>query len=304
MTVIDWKQEAIELAKTGKSWRKISELLDKPRSTVSDYLRKEFKGLQAQQVTKEKGPRILFIDIETFSLKLSGWQLFNQNFSLDQIDQDWSIMSFCSKWAGDPEITYQDTQSHTEDQMLETMWKLLDEADYVCGHNSKKFDVKKIFSRMVLRGMSRPRPFRQIDTLEIVKRNFGMTSNKLAFLTQNLCKVYVKSDHGQFSGFSLWKECALGNPVAFEELRKYNILDVLSLEELYNILVKWDMKLPVFEVHQDGVADMSQWESCGLVWSNLGKFECFRHKVTGQFRRSRTNLLTKEQRQVLLANIV
>lgn len=42
MTVIDWKQEAIELAKTGKSWRKISELLGKPRSTVSDYLRKEF----------------------------------------------------------------------------------------------------------------------------------------------------------------------------------------------------------------------------------------------------------------------
>jgi len=38
----EWKQEAVELAKTGKSWRKISELLDKPRSTVSDYLRKEF----------------------------------------------------------------------------------------------------------------------------------------------------------------------------------------------------------------------------------------------------------------------
>lgn len=42
MTEVEWKQEAIELAKTGKSWRKISELLDKPRSTVSDYLRKEF----------------------------------------------------------------------------------------------------------------------------------------------------------------------------------------------------------------------------------------------------------------------
>jgi hypothetical protein len=39
---VNWKEQAIELAKTGKSWRKISELLDKPRSTVSDYLRKEF----------------------------------------------------------------------------------------------------------------------------------------------------------------------------------------------------------------------------------------------------------------------
>lgn len=42
MSEAEWKQEAVELAKTGKSWRKISELLDKPRSTVSDYLRKEF----------------------------------------------------------------------------------------------------------------------------------------------------------------------------------------------------------------------------------------------------------------------
>lgn len=42
MSEVEWKQQAIELAKTGKSWRKISELLDKPRSTVSDYLRKEF----------------------------------------------------------------------------------------------------------------------------------------------------------------------------------------------------------------------------------------------------------------------
>ena len=42
MNEVNWKEQAIELAKTGKSWRKISELLDKPRSTVSDYLRKEF----------------------------------------------------------------------------------------------------------------------------------------------------------------------------------------------------------------------------------------------------------------------
>lgn len=42
MSEVEWKQQAIKLAKTGKSWRKISELLDKPRSTVSDYLRKEF----------------------------------------------------------------------------------------------------------------------------------------------------------------------------------------------------------------------------------------------------------------------
>ena len=38
----DWKDKAIELAKNGKSWRRIAEQLDQPKSTVSDYLRKEF----------------------------------------------------------------------------------------------------------------------------------------------------------------------------------------------------------------------------------------------------------------------
>lgn len=38
----NWKLEAIKLAKTGKSWRKISTELGVSKSTVSDYLRKEF----------------------------------------------------------------------------------------------------------------------------------------------------------------------------------------------------------------------------------------------------------------------
>lgn len=39
---VNWKLEAIRLAKTGKSWRKISTELGVSKSTVSDYLRKEF----------------------------------------------------------------------------------------------------------------------------------------------------------------------------------------------------------------------------------------------------------------------
>lgn len=42
MSEVEWKQQAIELAKTGKSWRKIAEFLEVSKSTVSDYLRKEF----------------------------------------------------------------------------------------------------------------------------------------------------------------------------------------------------------------------------------------------------------------------
>lgn len=42
MSTEDWKERAITLAKEGLSWRQIAVILAKPRSTVSDYLRKEF----------------------------------------------------------------------------------------------------------------------------------------------------------------------------------------------------------------------------------------------------------------------
>lgn len=307
----DWHKEAVQLNKLGYSSRQIARALGKGKTSVNDLLSKldgSFYGWKAEGVAavveEYKGPKILFLDIETFAMQLAGWGLFNQNFSIDQIKEDWKLLSFCSKWGHSEEITYQAADEYTEVEMLTTLWKFLDEAQYVVGHNSKRFDVKRIFAKLLTHGFDRPSPFRQIDTLEISKRNFGMTSNKLAFLTRTLCTEYVKADHGKFAGFELWRQCALGNPDAFVELRHYNILDVLSLEELYGILAKWDLKLPVFEVHEEGIADMSDWEPCGLVYSNLGKFECYRNKNTKQYRRSRKNLLTKEQRQVLLANIV
>lgn len=39
---IDWKEEALNQAKTGKSWRAIARDIEVARSTVSDYLRREF----------------------------------------------------------------------------------------------------------------------------------------------------------------------------------------------------------------------------------------------------------------------
>jgi len=53
----DWKQAALHLANTeAMSWRDIAKAIEKPRSTVSDYLR--------TAITTSKGPRIGVIDIE------------------------------------------------------------------------------------------------------------------------------------------------------------------------------------------------------------------------------------------------
>ena len=81
-------------------------------------------------------------------------------------------------------------------------------------------------------------------------------------------------------------------------------MDVLSLEELYNILSSWDNTLPNFDVYVDDILDMSVWEKDGYVHTNLGKYQRYRNKTTGQQKRSRVNLLSKEKKDSLLANII
>lgn len=305
----DWKDTALNMAlTTGKSWRKIASELNVSKSTCSDFLRKKLAESTVVNQETKQGAKILFIDIESAPIIAHVWRLFDQNIGLNQIEQDWSILSYCAKWKGSEDIIYDDLsdQKDFEDdsKLLEGLWSLLNEADFVVGQNSKRFDVKKINARLVLNGYPKPSTFRQIDTLEIAKQQFGFTSNKLEYMTDKLCKVHKKLQHKKFPGHMLWAECLRGNPEAWQEMREYNVNDVLSLEELYDILSSWDNKLPNFEVFVDEILDMDEWEENGFYYSNIGKYKKYRNKITGVQRRSRVNLLSREKRMSLLSNIV
>lgn len=302
MSNIEWKIDAVKLAEGGLSWRAIAKELDVPRTTVSDFLRKHFKVTPEPKKGYE-GPKVLFLDIETKYMLLEGWGLFNQNFSVDQIAEDWSILSFSAKYLHEDKVMYFDVTECTEDALLQKLHELLNEAQYVVAHNGRRFDLKKIRARMITRGFKPYSPVRIIDTLEIAKKEFAFTSNKLLYLTRLLCKKNQKSDHGKFAGHSLWKEFCKGNPEAISEMREYNQIDVVSLEELYLLLAPWSSTLPIFEVHSEEV-DNSAWIEDGYYHSNLGQYQLYKHKETGQYRRGNKNLLSKEKRESLLRNIV
>jgi hypothetical protein len=302
----DWKREALLLAEEGTlSWRQISLMLGVPKSTVSDFLR---DNLGTQPVVGKEGPKILFLDIETAPLKAFIWSMWQQGVSLNQINSDWFILSYCAKWAHSEEVFYNDLRGYVNKEddltLLAEIHKLLDEADFVVTQNGRKFDIKKINARLILNGLGKPSTFRQIDTLEIAKRQFGFTSRKLEYMTEKLCKLYVKSKHKKFPGFELWVECLKDNPEAWAEMEEYNRGDVLSLEELYEIFIPWDNTLPNFALYFDGIESMDDWEENGFHYTNLGKYQRYRNVKTGQQRRGRVNLLSKEKRQSLLANII
>lgn len=297
----DWKEKAQELALSGMSWRKVAQELNIAKSTCSDYLRSIFK--QPDPNAHKDGPRILVLDIETRYMLLEGWGLFNQNFSVDQIAEDWSLLSYSAKWYDSDEVIYSDVSEKTEDDVIAELHALLDEADFIIAHNGRRFDLKKIRARMVTRGFKPHSPVRVIDTLEICKKEFAFTSNKLLYLTKLLCKNNQKSDHGHFAGHKLWQAFLKGDPLAIQEMRHYNMMDVISLQELYDLIAPWSSTLPVFEMYQDQIS-LDDWELDGYHYSNLGKYQRYRNKKTGQYRRGKTNLLTKEQRAKLLSNII
>lgn len=259
-------------------------------------------------------PKILLADIETLPLEVWTWGLFDQNISLNQISEDWTVLSWSAKWLGDKEVMYDDVRSdrpRDDKRVLKGIWKLLDEADIVVWHYGSAFDHKKLNARFILNGYQPPKPYKQIDTKKLATKTFGFTSNKLEYLTDKLNTKYKKSRHKKFEGFAMWKECMAGNVAAFNEMRDYNKLDVLSLEELYNTLIVWHNPHD-FRVYNDDTrpacptCGSRDQQHRGFNYSKAGKFKRLICKACGTWHSesgSKNNLLSKKKRASLKGQV-
>jgi hypothetical protein len=256
---------------------------------------------------KNNSPKILVLDVETAPMTAFVWGTFDQNIPLNMIQDDWHLLSWSAKWIGDApsKIMYMDQRKAkdiTNDKnILEGIWKLMDEADVIVGQNSKKFDIKKLNARFILNGMKPPSSFKQIDTLVLARKHFAFTSNKLEFLSENLCTKYKKLKHGKFPGFQLWKECLSGNQEAWKEMQKYNCHDVLATEELYLKLVSWDKDIN-FDAYTDDLnhtcaCGCKKFRNKGYAYTSAGKFHRYQCVDCNKESRGKVNLLVKEKRQ-------
>lgn len=251
------------------------------------------------------GPKILLIDIETKPLLAYVWSIWEQNVGLNQIKDEWSIISFAAKRLGQDEIIYKDVRrnplSGDCQLLLAQAWRLIDWADILITHNGKAFDLKKLYAKFILNGFKPPSPVRHIDTLAIAKKHFAFTSNKMEYLSDKLC-TQKKSQHSKFQGFTLWTECLKGNTEAWDELKTYNIQDVLVLEELYTKLYPWDngINFNAYTPADKPTAchcGSTEFKKKGFQLSNTSKFQRYRCKRCGAHHVERVNLLEKEKRQ-------
>lgn len=204
-------------------------------------------------------PKVLVFDIETSPMLAYVFGLKDQNIGLNQIKKDWYVLAWAAKWLGTSVsmIMYQDARGKAwgdDKALLKSVWKLLDEADIVITQNGEHFDSRKLNARFIKWGIRPPSPYKHLDTYKIAKQAAEFTSHKLEYVTEHLNKKYKKLSHKNFPGMTLWDQCLSGNIKAWNEMKEYNIHDVLSTEEFYNIIKPWT---PQTKPHVHMVADIT-----------------------------------------------
>lgn len=245
--------------------------------------------------------KVLILDIETAPKVAYVWRFFKENISAKQVKQHGHLMSFAAKWLGDGEITYVENRKEDDRLIVSRLCELLDEADVVVAHNGEEFDLKQIRARAVVHGIKPFSPVKIVDTYKVAKKEFGFPSNSLEYLTTVLGTKQRKDSHKKFPGFELWLECLRGNEEAWNELRLYNIDDVLALEELYLMIRAWDTRHPNIAV--DASADKMACPKCGshhlhyrgYAYTSVGKYHRLQCQDCGGWTRTRYTLNPKNE---------
>jgi len=254
------------------------------------------------------GPKILSFDIETSPIKTWVWRFGQQYLGPNMMIDDWFVISWAAKWLMSAE-TFSDCNTPAEmlakddKRVMESMWKLLDEADIVIAHNGIKFDVRKVNARFIQNGINMPpSSYQVVDTLKEARRHFGFSSNTQDFLTKMLkLPLKIKTD------FDLWARCMAGDQEALFEMERYNQGDVNGLEEIYLKILPWMKSHPNVGLYYHDGSDVSRCPKCGNVhldWKGeyrtpAGKYNEFRCGSCKTIGRSRHSNMTIEERKVL-----
>ena len=184
-------------------------------------------------------PRLLSIDIETLPGKFYAWSPANDYLGHHMMIEDWSLLSYSAKWIGDDRIissvlTSEETIKRDDRRLSIQIQALLDNAHTVITHNGRRFDIKKINTRLWKYRLQKPSDYRVIDTLVSAKAVFGMMYN-----TMDAIAEFVERDRKLSTDFSLWARADHGDPAALQEMLEYNDQDVLTQEQIYMEMRPW-----------------------------------------------------------------
>lgn len=311
---MSWKAEIAEKYKGDYEsiGRVLARSYDIPWSTMWDFK----QILLAQNtVPVASGPKILFFDIETAPILAHVWSMWPNYVSLNQIQEDWYMLSWSAKWLGGETIYHDNLARHEEtfaadaiddEVIIRSLYDMIEEADIIIGHNVKKFDNKKFKARCLKHDLKPMSSYVMIDTLTIAKQEFALTSNKLDWLATYL-GFENKVSH---EGHTLWTKCMSGDMDAWATMEEYNDYDVVLLEDVYMKIRHWYRLHPNVAVYYEdfevrcttcGSTDLVETDT--FKYTNLSKFNEVSCNDCGKVSRRAKNLLPKEKKASMLRNI-
>lgn len=170
----------------------------------------------------------LFIDLETSYSKVASFSLWPKYIPHENILEEWYILCACWKWEGKKTVYGKKSKDRCDKEVVKAISDAVIKADEIVYHNGRKFDWKKLNTRVLLNGLPPiPKP-RECDTLLQARKHFGFTSNRLDYIGQILgVGGKIHTDNG------LWLRCLKGDKQALNEMYKYNKRDVTLLEDVY-----------------------------------------------------------------------
>ena len=281
-----------------------SHWISESSTLLSRQINKSDKPATKQPANVERpkrNPRILVFDIETSPNLVYTFGLFNQNISLEQVVKETSILSIAWKFLGEKETYYMSVDPNQADlwddrELCEAISSLFQNVDACVTHNGDRFDLPVIRGRLYHHGLPQIPPINSIDTLVMAKQAGKHLSCKLAHLTKGL--QFQKMSHAKFPGFALWRECLARNPEAWAEMERYNRMDILSGEALFERLRPFSkVHIPGFQTGElccpkCGSKDLKK---RGVLETRGGWYQRFKCSSCGGWSQSR---ITHRPRQI------
>lgn len=154
-------------------------------------------------------------------------------------------LCWAAKWYGEKKIHF---RNENDPDFIEAIYNMVDEADGIIHYNGKSFDMKHLNRDFLLNAYPPPSSYKNIDLLLTMRQNFKMASNKLEWTSVQL-GYDGKVSH---RGIQLWFDCMDDDPKAWREMKKYNIQDVVLLEQVYKDLLPWIKNHPNWGHYVDG----------------------------------------------------
>jgi RNase_H superfamily len=255
-----------------------------------------------------ENPKLLYFDIETAPLVAYTWGAYQRFINPEDIVEDWFILGWAAKWVCSSSmysyvVNTREVKKCDDSRIIKPLWEMFNEADVVIGHNSDKFDIKRMNWRWAIHNYKPPRPYRTVDTLKEARKTFNATSNKLDYLTKSF-GLNGKKEHRK----GLFKECKEGKADALRELREYNEVDVLEGESLYLKIRPWMKNHPNMGLYYE--TDTERCKNCGStdldvdelqpVYTSANAYECWTCVNCGAHGRTPVAVIDKDKRKSLM----